>query len=148
MTCSNGVARPKPGFHEVAVASTGADQHFFACHDEEHCIGLGSNSSVSSVVGSCVSNHSGLMCASCVSDYGMRDDKCQKCEGLKPGRVLLTVALLLGSVALLLALMKKFSNLDLIQLVRCGFQRKSPAQSFVGPIKRRNECLGCCWLLL
>jgi hypothetical protein len=129
MKCSGGVARPAPGFHEIAMASTGADQHFFACHDKRHCVGLGSISS--SVVGSCAINHSGIMCASCISDYGMQDDTCQKCEGVEAGRVLLTIALLCGSMGLLLALMKKLSNLDLMQLVRCGFQRKFPAQSFL-----------------
>jgi hypothetical protein len=141
MMCRNGVARPKPGYHEIAVASSGGyDQHFFECYDEEHCVGLGSNSSVDRPVGSCVDNHAGLICASCENGYGMQVDACILCEGLKAGRVLLTVVLMFGSMVLLFAIAKKLAGLDLMQMVRCGFQPMrilvSYAQliSLLGPI--------------
>ena len=89
VTCSNGAALPKLGYHkldlsgrEVGEFGNTLDSHHFLCPIEDACL----------AGGACTEGNAGLLCASCsesatvsggneTAEYGMGPDHiCRKCE--------------------------------------------------------------------
>eukprot|EP01043_Picozoa_sp_COSAG02_P028160 COSAG02_NODE_1694_length_11277_cov_36.084855_8_plen_1845_part_00 len=124
--CTDGVARPLAGFTEVEDASSlRFDQHFFACTEPEYCVGISEHGRNSSRIGSCIANHDGVLCASCLPGYGLSDNnaQCSMCTDITVGQVVLVCAGVLGSFVLMLLAVRQWMKVEHRRdVIRCGLQ--------------------------